>query len=241
MMKTLVLTLVLPFCITTALFCQDNIEGIKLINYAYANNERLSMDISYKLFDSWDAKQPASVEKGALKRSGKLSYTKIGPVEMIRNLDYNLIVDHEDKAITILAIFEELPDVGYSSILTGIEKTARHCSAIKHADVDKNRAHYELLLPDGISEYKKIVLEYHKSTHLLSGIFLFYAKPQKITEEQALEQQPRLEIVYSNINTYPVFEPTDFTYQPYLKKSGNTFVCTDKYRAYELIDNYSKF
>ncbi len=240
-MKILVLTLVLSFPTATALFCQDNIEGIKLINYAYANNERLTMDVSYKLFDSWDAKQPASVEKGALKRSGKLSYTKIGPVEMIRNLDYTLIVDHEDQAITILGIFEDLPDVGYNGIMESIEKTARHSTAINHADVDKNRARYELFLPDGISEYKKIVLEYYKSTHLLSGIFLFYAKPQKITEDQALEQQPRLEIAYSNINTYPVFEPTDFTYQPYLKKSGNTFVCAAKYWAYELIDNYSKF
>lgn len=238
-MKIPFLTIVVILLGTCSVTVCAQQTGLSAINLAYQNYHRLTMDVNYKVFESWTAANPLQEEKGALKRWDNMTWLKIGPMEFLRNPGYSVVVDHDDKTIAIMGIYGELPVVDYNSMLQDMENALQFCQEIKHKDLSNNQGQYDLVFPDASSTYKKVAIIYDKSTYLLQKIMLYYAQAQDIMDDHEKDAPPRLEITYSNINTDPTITPETFTYTTFLKKVGNSLVCTEKYVRYELTDKYS--
>lgn len=235
MMIGLVLGSVLP----ARVFAQQNyIDDLRAVNLAYRKLHTLSMDIQYNLYGSWEGKKLLQGEKGQIKQSGDRMYMKLADMEFVRQPQYSLIAYHEEKTITITANFGAAAPMDYQTLLAALEQDLKRCQSVNYKDLPEHRFQYDIVLKDGYSEYKRIVLTVDRDNFLLTGLVLYYAEPQDLTDAEK-ESAPRLEMQYSNVQTDKPISDNYFTYERFLKLDNNKLKCLDKYRTYELESTWS--
>ena len=91
-----------PFFINIG-FAQVSKEDFAKINKVYISHPQLYFKAKYDLYKNQNIKETFESEMGETKRNGNLLYTKIGKIESIHSEKYNVIVDNEDKTISLLA------------------------------------------------------------------------------------------------------------------------------------------
>jgi hypothetical protein len=208
-------------------------EDFAKINNAYVNNSQLSMKVKYELYKNNLAKEVFQVETGEIKRNGNNKYTKIGNIETIENDKYRVIVDHDDKNISLLStitVADETPKKE-ELYLVNLEKMLAICSKVEFKEENKVQNSYLLMLPN--EEYSEIKIIVNKKTFFIEKMILYYSKEQNIEDkEDGSKEPPRMEISYYDFNLKPQYTDADFTYYKFLEKRNGKLLATPAFKTY---------
>ena len=207
-------------------------EDFAAINKAYVTNSHLSMKVKYELYKNKTVNEVFQVETGEIKRNGNNKNTRIGNMETIENEKYRLIVDHEDKNISLLGIIT-LPGVAVQKedlYLVNLEKMLAVCSKVEFKEENNDQNSYRLQLP--MEEYDEIKITYNKKTFFIEKMILYYQEAQNLEERGGLKEPPRMEISYYDFNMDPRFTEADFTYHRFLEKRNGKLMGTTAYKTY---------
>jgi hypothetical protein len=206
------------------------------INQAYVTNSKMTMKTSYELFQNKETKNVFQKEIGEIKRDGNLQYTKLGDIETIRSKEYNVIVDHEDKNISVLGLSADPNSLDEKTYMIDLEKALKSCAKVEFNKENNNQNSYDLELP--ASEYSEIKIIFNSKTFLLEKMVLYYSELQNLEDKQdGLKERPRLEITYSDIDLRPRFSGSEFTYNKFIEKNGGKLNCKSPFKDYILYDN----
>ena len=222
-----------PFFINIG-FAQVSKEDFAKINKVYISHPQLYFKAKYDLYKNQNIKETFESEMGETKRNGNLLYTKIGKIESIHSEKYNVIVDNEDKTISLLAHDPDENGFDEKLYMINLEKTLKLCTKVEFAKEIGSQNSYLLTLP--YSEYSQVKITYNKKTFFIEKITLYYKKEQVLNEQDKNEkkEQPRVEITYYDFDETPHFNETDFSYDKFLEKANGKFRCKSTYSGYTL-------
>lgn len=221
-------------------FSQVAKDDFEKISKAYAASPHLSMKMKYEVYKNKTTTVVLSTETGILKRKDKIQYSRIGKIETVENDRYHMIVDHEDKNISLLGIRvvegnrnQQKEETAIS--LFEMEKMLALCSKVEFKKWNAVQNAYTLVLPD--NEYDEVQVIFNARTFFIEKLILFYAEKQNLEEiKNGLKESPRMEISYSDIDTNPDFENTPFSYDAFLEKQNGKLVAKAAYKDYEIHD-----
>lgn len=225
---------------TGSLFSQVAKEDFANINKAYTEHPRLSLKMKYEIFKNRTTAVTTSTETGILKQKDDARYTRIGKIESVENEQYKMIVDHEDKNISLLGKLPAPEQAVKSGDATGVspvdlEKILQICKKVEFKKLNETQNSYTLILPG--EEYEEIRLIYNSKTFFIEKLVMCYAEKQNLDDnDEGLKEAPRMEISYSEYNTKPDFGKTAFTYEAFLEKRNGKLVARPAYKTYEIHD-----
>lgn len=208
---------------------QNAKEDFLKINKAYLNRS-LSMKVHYEVFKKWEDNVPLEKEEGEIKTNGIYKYTKTGNIETVQNKDYYVIVDHEDKQISLLGTMGQEPKPDERLIMINLDSAIQSCTQVEFHKENKQQNSYTLVFP--ISEYQKVKIIFNKNTFLIEKMILHYREAEEYDDDSKFP--PRLEITYYDIDTNPTFAEDTFTSNRFLKKENKKYYCRDEYKGYKL-------
>lgn len=225
------------FLYTGSCIAQIAKDDFAMINKTYDNNSRLSMKMKYEVYQNKDTKSVYQFETGEIEKNGNSKYTRIGEMETIENEKYTLIVDKEDKNISVLGkSIGTLPDKAEQLDMANMEQLLTICTKVEFKKENNNQNSYVLSIPN--SEYTEVKLVYNSKTFFVEKMILFYNEEQNLEEKDGgLKEAPRVEITYYDFNIKPVFQEKDFTYEKYLVKSKGKFYGKEAYKSYTINEN----
>lgn len=201
------------------------------INKVYAENSRISVKMTYEVFRNRTATTALNSEKGEMKKKEGVSYSRIGPIETITNKEYKLIVDHEDKNISVLGMQEGQKTEGKELYPVDLEKLITLCDKVEFKKISDQQASYTLTIPG--TGYDEVKMIYNTSTFLIEKMILYSGEKQNLEDtEGGLKEAPRMEISYSEYKTDPDFKNTPFTYGSFLEKRNGKLVAKPVYQTY---------
>jgi hypothetical protein len=210
-------------------FAQVAKDDFMRINSAYVEHPRLSIKIKYEVYKNKDSKLPFSTETGEVKCKDKVRYSRVGNIENIEKENYRLIVDHEDKNISLLGITGS--NQASALLPIDLEKLLGLCSKVEFQPLQNNQNCYRMLLPG--EEYGEIKLIYNAKTFFIEKLILQYAKKENLEGTDAgPKEAPRMEISYMNYSTDPEFGNTPFNYDAFLEKKNGKLVARNAYKTY---------
>ncbi len=196
------------------------------------DEERYSLNVSYEVFKSYDNNNVFYSTNGKMYKNGIEHYQEIGELEIIRNKDYTLSVDHESRVIFILgAAYAEMGDQ-QEKVLDPVKNALKYCS--KHEFIDESNALAGYFLwPEG-SEYEKLKFIFNKESFVLKEITLFFKETEGF-EDSSTTIQPKMKIKIDDYNRTPDFPEHCFTYNNFLVKNPDQrFECNPKFEEYTL-------
>ena len=222
---------------TANCFAQIAKDDFAAINKTYSSSNHLSMKMKYEVFKNKNATSALQVENGEVQRNGNASHTRIAKTETIQTDKYTLIVDHEDKNISVLGSDQTKPSENNDKLyMVDLEKLLKLCSKVEFKKENDRQNSYLMAIPS--SEYSEVKIIYNKKTMFIEKMVLFYSQAQNLEEkEEAPKEPPRLEITYSEINTNPNFSNDDFTYDKFVEKHNGKFRCKELYKGYTITED----
>lgn len=207
------------------------------INDTYAGFKQLSIKIKYELFQNKQTKAPYQTLFGEFKKDGSKTYSVIGPVESVDNEDYLVIVDNEDKSISLLGKSKGSEKIKEDSknelYLVNMQKLLSMCTKISFKQENEQHSSYMLELDD--VQYEKIKITFNRKTFLIEKMVFFYNETENLDgKEDGKKEAPRMEVSYYELNQKPLLSAAVFTYNKFLEKSSNDFKCKEPYKGYEI-------
>ncbi|GAL85763.1 hypothetical protein MYP_2992 [Sporocytophaga myxococcoides] len=229
-MKRYYLFFLMMVFITLRAMAQSAREDLDRVNQTYKTLSSYSADLEYVAYQSYTSKVPVQTEKGEVKMKGNSFYHKIGSMEVIRNKEYVLTVDHDDKSVTKLDAVKESSGTPFMNI--DLEKVFKLCTSADYYEPAKGSAGYSLVFPS--TEYSSVKIEYNRKTNLIEKMILFYLSPSDLSgkgEENA--EKPRMEISFKNALLNKDIPSSFFTYEKFIISLGNNkYMCTKDYKNY---------
>lgn len=236
--KSIMLLLLFSFAFRG--FSQVAKNDFASINKAYADQEQLSVKVTYQVFRNKTTPVAFSTEKGEVKQKGILRYTRTGDIETVETETYRLIVDHEDKNISLLDIIsrenknEEMKTVSPVEL----DELIAMCSKVEFKKLNSTQNCYTLIIPD--EQYQEVKLIYNAKNFFIEKLILYYSEKQNLEgKDDGLMEAPRVEITYSDFNTHPDFDQTPFSYNSFLEKRNGKLLAKAAYKAYTVNDQLS--
>ena len=225
--RSVIYFLILLPCIC---FSQVAKDDFMRINNTYQSSEEVSFKASYQAFSNHTVQTPLSTESGEVKKKGDASYSRIGSIETIVNEHYRVIVDHEDKNISVLGIKKQEGKQEKDTYPVDLEKLLALCTKVEFSKTGTEQGCYTIEIPE--MEYKQIKLFYNTTSFFIEKIILYYSEKQNLVDGEGPQDTPRLEISYSDYTTHPDEKQLVFTYDPYLEKQNGKLVAKPAYKSY---------
>lgn len=205
------------------------------INSTYAGAKKLSMKIKYEVFKNKNSNTAFQTETGELKKNENSKYTRIGKIETIETETYKLIVDHEDKNMSLLGAENQDKAGDEALYMVNLQQMLSLCSKVTFKKISEDQNQYTLVIPN--EEYKEIQLIYNSKTFFIEKMILYYAQEQNLEEKEGgLKESPRMEISYSEFNTQPNFDDALFTSERFLEKQKGKWFGKAPYQSYKVND-----
>ncbi len=214
-------------------------EDFVKINEAYLNAPQLSFDTRFALYDKIADGNPIIQEMGVVRIQNHIRYCKMGGIETIQTDSFQLVVNHQEKKMSIMPIKKE-KNFAATSSLSAMDKEfmdmmLKSSSSVVFKKVDGNTNSYILQL-DG-EYFNQFKVFYNKKTFLLEKLVFLNTTTQ--TNEEAERIPARMEIdiypkkVEQNTNHF-------IDISTYIVKKKSKFYASDKYKNYTITDLFSK-
>jgi hypothetical protein len=224
---TVLLVLLVPYVLPAQVARDD----IRKINEAL-NLEKVSMDLTYLVYENAKSTEPIQKESGKVIKNGKFLYQKVGDIEVVQHPEYVLMADHGIKRITFLRPENEIgnPFKGFDTTALALCEKVTFCKGDKFSS-------YTLVFPGG--EYTSVRITYENKTFLPSKFEFYYRNPLHPEIEASRESdRPKLEIVYNKITRNISSDTSLFSYDRFLKKEKAKYTRLDIYKDYEFINQF---
>lgn len=215
-------------------FTPSNDQAISDFNNvykAYLGYTRISMDVVYEYYGSHTSERPVQTSYGSMKRDGKNFYNKILNTETLLNGDYFINIDHNNKIILVNNPVNTVPNNGLPIKLDDYFKLY---SYVNKEEPDQNTVSYKFGIPQGNVE--EVEVAFDRKTFLVHKIVIFYRQGVNYKRGDKNEK-PRVEILYKNISTNPVFADDCFSEKRFLTFSQTKTSPNPKYKTYRLFNH----
>ncbi|MBO9702033.1 MAG: hypothetical protein J7604_17630 [Sporocytophaga sp.] len=229
-MKRYYLFFLIVITIALNVRAQSAKEDLDRVNKTYQALSSYTAILEYAAYQSYTSKESVQIEKGEVKMKGSSFYHKIGSIEVIRNKEYVLTVDHDEKSITKLDAVKESNGMPFMNV--DLEKVLKLCTSSKYYEPAKGSAGYSLVFPS--TEYSSVKIEFNKKTNMIEKMILFYLSPSDLSGKgEEMAEKPRMEISFKNIVLNKDIPSSVFTYEKFIISLGsNKYMCTQGYKNY---------
>jgi hypothetical protein len=232
--KKLYIILVLVISGTIDLCAQNLKKDAENMNVFYEKHKKISSKIEYTMYENYTTNEIYQKELGYMEKSGKNTYMKLGEVETINTDDYTLVVDNENKSVSLLPKKTGfMPSNG--SITASIDSIKKFCSSYAFNKESNKLNSYTFIMQKYYPSYSKIKVFFNSSTFFSEKVIL-YCSEEDISKEgsHAKMAKARLEVNYIETNLNPKFTESNCSYERYLIKSGKKYTLKPEYKNYSL-------
>jgi hypothetical protein len=214
-------------------------QDFSAINKAYTDLPQFSMKVKYEMYKNKSIKTVFQTELGEVKQKEHCNYSRVGKVETLSNETYKLIVDHEDKSISLLPVVsEDNSTITEAMYMGNLEQMLSLCERTEFKKETATQNSYTLIIPN--DQYTAVQLFYNSKTFFVEKMILFYKQEMNLEEKEGgLKESPRMEITYYDMNVKPTFGKDTFTYDKFLEKRNGKFLATAAYKGYDITEQLS--
>ena len=216
------------------IYAQDLKKDAANMNLFYAKHAKISSKIEYTMYEDYTTNVVYQKELGYMQKSGKNTYMKSGEVETISTDEYTLVVDNENKSVSLLPKKTGfMPSNG--SIASSIDSIKKFCINYTFNKESNKMNSYTFIMQKYYQSYSKIKV-FFNSTSFFSEKVILYCSEEDISKEGVHAQmaKARVEINYVETNLNPKFPESDCSYERYLIKSGKKYTLRPEYKNYLL-------
>ena len=152
---------------------------------------------------------------------------------MINDGKYVLIKDDSSKAMS-LTNYQKGQETSFN-----IEQTLAHYDKIERLQLknDNQKGYTIYFKKESNSAYEKAKMYVNVTTNLLDEIVLYYKNPFDLSDNPRTHnyQKPKLRMVYTKVDTHPVFVKGTFSVSKYINLKGKKAL-KKEYSSYEFYD-----
>jgi hypothetical protein len=221
--------LFLSICVTA--YAQNPAREFEKIYNAYQKHTSITMDVSYKVFPTYTSASAIETSTGKMMRNGNSYYNKLLSTETIQNNNYLINVDHK-KALII--VNKPIPNISDNSLPIKIDSLFRFYDYVDKVESPDGYTAYRIGLIGG--RFREIEITFQNNTYLVNKIILYHRTPVQLDRKYRADK-PRIEIVYTNINTAPQFTSSSFSESNYVKLENKKLVGNGSFSTYRIIQN----
>ena len=228
--------------ISSTLIAQDAVRkqaavDFSNVNETYSSTPLLKMNVSYALFPSYTSTAAFEKSSGVFMKNGNDTYSNLLGIVSISNRNVSVTLDSNEKVIVVANPPSRKKQ---SPSLIDVDTMLSQCSGIEYKELEGGLKYYKLRF-DGIpfSEYNAVEIYIDGKTNFISRLMLYYRVEIDLDEEgpACSKDRPRLEIVYTNVDTRPVFPQDQFSESKMIRASGKTYIAAPAYSKYRVINN----
>jgi hypothetical protein len=215
-------------------FSQDLKTDVALINKAYREIEKMSVDLQINMYEDYHTQKVYYSQSGLIIKNNKSTYQKFDNTECINTPFYSVMVDQDENEV-VYAPRKTNFEVDDPKISINLDSAFLFCKSYIYKKISKDLSFYSLTMISSYPDYNQISFYFNPKTKLIEKL-VFYCEEDDISidNEQEKLSKSRIEINYREINTRPSLSPSDFTYEKYLSKSGSSFVLKEQFKNYHL-------
>jgi hypothetical protein len=194
------------------------------------------MDVSYTLFPSYTSTVPFENDKGVYMKQDNNTYSNLLGIVSLSNSRVTVTLDSNEQTIVVADPPERKkrdPNVPELDSLLAV------CSAIEYTESEGVKVYKLKFDKLAFFEYNSIDVYIDSKTNFLSRMNLYFRVEMDLNEDDrsSVKDRPRLEIVYSNIDTNPVFASGQFSESGMISIAGKKITARPAYSNYRLINN----
>jgi hypothetical protein len=242
-MKTIYVSIVLLFVAFSSAAQADSrakaAGDFRAVNAAYINTHQVQMDVTYTLFSGYTSTAAFETDRGVFMKQGNNTYSELLGIVSLSNSNATVTLDSNEQTIVVT----DPPDKNHTDpSLVNLDSILKLCSSVEYKELGE--LNYYRLRFDGVTffEYNAIEVYIDRKTNFLSRLTLYFRMEVDLDEEgdACSKDKPRLEIVYSNINTAPQFAARQFSETKFIGIKGKTITASPAYSNYHLINNKTR-
>ena len=232
--KTYIFSLFLLAFFLQNVYAQIAKEDFKKVNDAYRNTMNLSMDVTYKLYESYKSTTPKDILTGSFKKQDNNILSNLLKIETMQNTKYKIIVDAANKILVVA----DPQHYMNNAITVDIDSVLAFCSSVDYRETGQKLKVYKLNFDNIFFEYNSIEIFINKYTYFLDKLTLYFRDAVSIdkNDPDSPKEKPRLEIAYSSVNKDPKFGKNLFSEKKYIDINDGKFTCSALYKNYQLIN-----
>jgi len=225
------LTLIFLFLSLERINAQDFATDMKHINAVYEQIKEIDLKISYLLYPSHTSTRPIVQDQFELKQKGSLQLSRRGEIESLINDQYLIMVDHEDKSISVQAsIKAESPFLSYP---IPIDSMLDLYDSIHYKVQGAGLSTYSLYISDFM--YEKVELFFYPHKHLIQKVVFYGAEKEEFGIDSP-PGKPRYEIIYTKSILTPQFSSKTFSSTQFIEEREGKVYCASRFKQYQLIN-----
>lgn len=219
---------------TTTLFAQDLKTDAEKINRFFSEHPKLTAQIDYNMYETYTSSVIYSKTTAFVKKLNERVYSKIEETETIKCDDYTLVVDNENKVISLLpkktGIKSDPKDFAFD-----LAYFQTLCKKSAYAKEGKQSASYSFDMKDNFPEYNRIKILFNTSSFCIEKVIIYYDETDiSQGDEKDRAGKPRLEINYTKVDTKADVKYEEVSYEKFLFKTGGKYSLKPAYAGYTL-------
>lgn len=216
------------------IYAQELKKDVVAINAAYKKHTKMSLVMVIDMYESYTSNKLYYSQKIDIKRNGSSIFQSSEESESITTPDYYVLKDDDEKLIAY-APKKTVQKEGEGDFLVNIDSIRLFCKTHKFNKENSELCSYDFVMQDYYPNYNRIKLFFNSKTFFIEKM-VFYCDEDDISTNNEDEKfaRARIEINYTDINTNPKYNESDFTYQKYLTRQGSKFFLKPNYKNYEL-------
>lgn len=221
---------------------QDNVRqqaatDFRAVNKAYLGATALQLNVNYTLFPSYTSVVPFEKSNGVYMKQGSNTYSNLLGIITLTNSKAVVTLDSNERTI-VVADAPAQSQQGPS--LVNLDTLLGTCTSIEYKVLPEGMKYYKLhfgRVP--VFEYNAIEVYIDPKTNFLSRITMFFRMEIDLDDRDDVytKEKPRLEIVYTNVNTHPVFAQDQFSEAKFISMRGRLVTAAAAYTSYRVINN----
>jgi hypothetical protein len=214
---------------------QNAKADILRINAAYSKFTDMSMNITYKVFLNPTTTLPYETEVGIYKQHGNLRYSKLKEIESLQNTNYLIVADNEQKRIVVGNPVKFNPA---KITLMNLDTALSTCSTVTYINSSTEQGGYRMVFkPTIVSQFDIIELYFNKKTYVVEKMVFFYRQKMKLAiEEDAIAENPKLEIRFSKFDFGKINDEDFFSEKKFIERSDKKYIASAAYSGYKIVD-----
>lgn len=226
------------FCALSVLACSQNAEqDFAKINANLLNAANISIETEYRTYVNHTTQTPYEILKGLMKQKGFKIYQSNSTVQAIMNDKISLQIDTSDRTI-VLGSPVNIEEHKKQAFNMDLKKTLSKCKTVTYKDVSKTVGAYSLIYKDNVTtEFGRMDFYFNKQTYLPTKMVMYYDEEMILDEENgSKKEKPRMEILFTKIDTRPSIRDDIFDEKRFIKLSGSKYLPAQAYKGYKIID-----
>lgn len=214
-----------------ALKSQDFKEEMENVKRAYQMVEKLSANVSIKVYESYTSTTPIIQRKAAIKKNADFYYTETDEIKMLMNDKYMVIANKAEKLIVYSkrdaqkekkSFYDLASPITFDSILRGYD-------SVRYIGIENNIKQY--VLYSGNNSIKKYQV-FISGNGFIQKLIYYY-------DTKKFAANSKVMIEYLDLNNAPIFTEADFNENRFIVIKGKSAKPVAPYQGYEVkyIDN----